>query len=161
MPPIGQRRIEGFSRRKSREFGVDLTAPEVRDDRRAGLAEIAGRGGGCSSARVRHGPSSAHIARGRSGTCASEAACAIAGRAVPACRARAFFCPSVRARRMARREGGRSTTTPLPRLITRARGRTCVLSRARECMYSNVTRSDTAELFRLLGFRETISTIGI
>ena len=46
-----------------------------------------------------------HIARGRSGTCASEAACAMAGRAVPACRARAFLCPSVRAWRMARREG--------------------------------------------------------
>ena len=52
----------------------------------------------------------------------------MAGRAVPACRARAFLCPSVRAWRMARREGGRSTTTPLPRMRTYVHGRTCVLS---------------------------------
>ena len=45
----------------------------------------------------------------------------MAGRAVPACRARAFLCPSVRAWRMTRREGGRSTTTPLPRMRTYVR----------------------------------------
>ena len=39
----------------------------------------------------------------------------MAGRAVPACRARAFLCPSARAWRIARWEGVRSTTTtPLP-----------------------------------------------
>ena len=112
-----------LSRRESREFAVDPTAPGMRDDRqgrrKSPVAGTAASARACVMAR------SPHIARGRSGTCASEAACAMVGRAVLACLARAFLCPSVRAWRMERREGGRSTTPPA---CVRACGRACASS---------------------------------
>ena len=56
----------------------------------------------------------------------------MAGRAVPACRARAFLCPSACAWRMARLGGGRSTTpTPLPRACVRLACAACMRGAAR------------------------------
>ena len=86
----------GNSRREPRVFEGDRTALKRRDDRRgrrespiAGAAAAAAR----ACAMARH----PHTARGRSGTCASEAACALAGRAVAPFLPAARVPPSARA----------------------------------------------------------------
>ena len=111
----------GNSRRESRVFEGDRIALKRRDDRR-GRRESPIAGAAAAAARACAMARRPHTARGRSGTCASEAACALVGRAVPACRARASLCPSVRAWRWRAGKVGRSTTPPA---CVRACGRAC------------------------------------
>ena len=144
-----------FAAKATRICGRSDRARDREARQSMGSAKIAGRGGGCCSAQRTRVPSMArrpHIARGRSGTCARRRARWRGAPFLPAARvvpSSARAC--AHAWRMTRREGGRSTTTPLPR-IPACRMRTYV--RAQHAAAGGPPRATelaTSEQARLVG----------